>query len=203
MRFQLDSFLRILDAAQGQDVVKVESQGMESGRAAVKIERLSSSDVKHYSMDWNNVNLAFPPIPEYANFQASINIPSEEYRSMIDNLTAIGDSIVIFAEGRHASFSVKGDVGDISLQSALHIRDRHDETAPITIIESHPVSMAFPGVYLQNFGNSSIPTTDVTLFVERDNPVAVIFKLEGGFGLVRYFLAPLINQDDALHAYNF
>ena len=122
---------------------------------------------------------------------------------MINNLTAIGDSIVIFAERIHSSFSVQGEIGDISLQSALHIRDRHDETAPITIIASHPVSMTFPRVYLQHFGNSSLPTTNATLFVERDNPVAVIFKLEGGIGLVRYFLAPLINQDDALHAYNF
>lgn len=194
MGINLTSFSKILKCAGNDDSVKIVADDEGADCAEFIFENNSADRVAHFELKLMDIDSEHMSVPDDGDYQAIINLPSQEYRRIFSDLSIIGDTISIEVSKTSACFSVEGDIGSGSLN--IQQSDSADEKGAITINVKEPVKMTFPGRYLNMF-TKAVPISDsVTLCIQDGHPLAIEFALPEEAGFVRYFLAPKIDQDD-------
>lgn len=195
MGINITSFIKILKCAGNDDSVKIVADDAEADSAEFIFENPGADRVAHFELKLMDIDTEQMSVPEECDYQAIVNMPSNEYRRIFSDLSIIGDTISIEVTKNTACFSVEGDIGSGSLN--IQQTDDADSKNPVTINVKEPIKMTFPGKYLNMFTKAVPISETVTLCLQEGSPLAIEFSIPDEAGFVRYFLAPKIDQEDA------
>lgn len=133
-------------------------------------------------------------IPE-TEYQADILIPADEFKRIIADLLALGDTCTISAKKEGVRFTVNGDVGraNITLKPGQAADDDDRKT---TINVEEPVELRFALRYLNYFAKATPLASQVKLSLNKDVPLLVQYKMGDDIGAMSYYLAPKIDDDE-------
>lgn len=194
MGINLSSFSKILKCAGNEDSVKIVADDEGADNAEFIFENTAADRVAHFELKLMDIDSEHLSVPEDGDYQAIVNLPSQEYRRIFNDLSIIGDTISIEVSKTSACFSVEGDIGNGSLN--IQQSDSADGKKAVTINVKEPIKMTFPGRFLNMFTKAVPVAESVTLCLQEGSPLAIEFSLPDEFGFVRYFLAPKIDQND-------
>lgn len=190
----IGNFAKVLKCAQNDDSVKITADDEGADCAEFMFENSSGDRVAHFQLKLMDIDSEHMSVPD-DEYQAVIHMPSAEYRRIFTDLAVIGDTVTIEASKQSACFSVDGDIGVGALN--IHQSDAADEGKDaVAISVKEPIKMTFPGRYLVMFTKAVPVSSQVSLCMQEERPLAVEFTLPEEHGYVRYYLAPKIDDTD-------
>ncbi|GFH22252.1 proliferating cell nuclear antigen, partial [Haematococcus lacustris] len=194
MGIHIGNLSKVLKCAGNDDIItlKADDNGdtltlmFESG----KQDRISDFDLKLMSIESEHLG-----IPDQ-DYSAEIKMPSSEYQRICKDLASIGDTVLVSATKEGVKFSTSGDVGTANI--TLRHNTTSDKAEEQTIIELHdPVALTFALRYLNNFAKATPLSPSVKISLTKDLPIVVEYTI-GEIGWVKYFLAPKIEDEEAM-----
>jgi len=132
-------------------------------------------------------------IPEQ-EYQATFSMPSGEFSKIIKDLLIIGESVTIDVKKGGVTFRAEGEIGksEVTLEKGEAIGDS-DESFDLQV--NDPIELSFATQYLKKFTAAGPLARDVTVALSADVPMVIAYEVEG-FGHLKYFLAPKIDDDE-------
>jgi len=132
-------------------------------------------------------------IPEQ-EYQATFSMPSAEFTKIIKDLLIIGESVTIDVKKGGVTFRSEGEIGksEVHLEKGEAIGDS-DESFDLQV--NDPIELSFATQYLKKFTAAGPLARDVTVALSTDVPMVIAYEVEG-FGHLKYFLAPKIDDDE-------
>jgi len=132
-------------------------------------------------------------IPEQ-DYQAKFTMPSSEFTKIIKDLLIIGETVIIDVKKSSVTFKAEGEIG----KSEIHLQK--DEAIGSTgesfdLQVEDPIELSFATQYLKKFSTAGPLARDVTVALSADVPMVIAYEVEG-FGHLKYFLAPKIDDED-------
>jgi proliferating cell nuclear antigen len=152
-------------------------------------DKISDFELKLLNLDSEHVGI---PDTEY---NAVIKMPATEFKRICNDLTILGDTVVLSASKEGVKFSVNGDLGagNITIRNTADVDTNEDDSTTIKIDE--PVQLTFALRYLNYFTKATPLSSTVCLSLSKDVPLVVEYKIED-LGYIRFFLAPKIEEDN-------
>ncbi|PNH34549.1 hypothetical protein VD0002_g1696 [Verticillium dahliae] len=189
----LTSLTKVLRAANSTDQLTLKAEDapdslsltFENGQ-----DRFSEYDLKLMDIDQEHLGI---PDTDYA---ATITLPSNEFRRICVDLSAMSESVTIEANKDGVKFSSNGDIGN----GAVTLRSHQNVDSPQTNVEialTEPVTLTFSLKYLVNFCKASGLSTSVKLCLSNEVPLLVEYPLTGeGGSFLQFYLAPKIGDEE-------
>ncbi|KAM0271424.1 hypothetical protein ACHAQH_009078 [Verticillium albo-atrum] len=190
----LTSLTKVLRAANGSDQLTMKAEDapdslsltFESGQ-----ERFSEYELKLMDIDQEHLGI---PDTDYA---ATISLPSNEFKRICMDLSAMSESVTIEANKDGVKFSANGDIGNgaVTLRSHQNV-DNPQSNVEIALTE--PVTLTFSLKYLVNFCKASGLSSTVKICLSNEVPLLVEYPLTGseGASFLRFYLAPKIGDEE-------
>jgi proliferating cell nuclear antigen len=133
-------------------------------------------------------------IPE-TEYNATLRMPSVEFQRICRDLATIGDTVSISVTKDGVKFSTTGDIGEANVTVRQNSEENKEKMISIELNE--PVNLTFALRYLNSFTKATPLCDQVIIQLSPNLPVIVQYPIEG-VGYVSYFLAPKIEDDDAM-----
>lgn len=192
----LKSFFTVLKVSAGSDSVKMTAE--DDGTPDVvdlKFEDAKRAQTACFRLKLMDIDCEHFGIPEDTTYRAVVRIPCGEYKRLVSDLGAIGDTIGIDAKDACVTFSVEGDVGN----GAITFRHTAgaDGTKAVAVDVQSPIKLTCSGKFLGHFAKACPIAESVTMCLGDNNtPIVFEFKLPEEAGSIRYFLAPKVDNND-------
>lgn len=180
-----------LDLDKVKDVLKLASSGnpirMEQdethGRLVFKVGNITRT---MHLVDTSS--MSDPKVPNL-ELAARISLTVDELQKGIRAAESISDHITLSAGDGYFELSCEGDTDSVNLRL-------EGDSAKVSFDgEPHEVSSMFPLDYFSNITKAIPASTVVTVELDRDYPVKLVFALADGHARVRYLLAPRIESE--------
>lgn len=142
-------------------------------------------------MDIDSEHLGIPDT-EYA---VTIRMPSAEFKRICSDLATIGDTVAISVSKEGVKFSTAGDIGDANV--TLRQNSEDDKEKMISIELGEPVNLTFALRYLNSFTKATPLSDQVVIRLSPQLPIVVQYVVVD-VGYISYYLAPKIEDDDAM-----
>ena len=133
-------------------------------------------------------------IPE-TEYDVTLRMPSVEFQRICRDLASIGDTVGISVTKDGVKFSTTGDIGEANITVRQNSEDDKDKMIAIEL--GAPVSLTFALRYLNSFTKATPLCDQVIIRLSPNVPVVVQYAVTE-VGYVSYFLAPKIEDDDAM-----
>jgi proliferating cell nuclear antigen len=91
----------------------------------------------------------------------------------------------------YLKFSIQGESGSGS--TVFRAREGMDTEAVVLDVDE-PVSLSFSSKYLNIFNKAASLASKVTLSLNADTPLLVEYELPNTMGVLKFYLAPKINE---------
>ena len=176
---ELDKVRDILKLAASGETISME-QDSERGKLIFKLGNITR---RMNLLDTSSINA--PKVPNL-ELKATIVVPAQELQRGIKASGDISDHITLSAEGESFEVACAGDTDSVSLVL--------DRASLVSINAPEPVRSAFTIDYFSNLIKAVPSDSNVTIGLDTDKPVKVSFGLADGNGVVRYLLAPRIED---------
>jgi len=154
------------------------------------VENKTQDKIMDFNMKLMDIEEENLGIPEQ-EYKCKVVLDSKEFKRIINDLHALGDTCTISCNKEGVRFSVEGDVG----QAAITIKRSQSIEEGTEIRLEEPVELTFALRYLKFFAQAAILSEKVSLSMSSDIPLLVQFDLEGQTGYIKYYLAPKIDDD--------
>ncbi len=175
----LEKVKGVLKLAGSGEIIRME-QDDATGKLVFKVgnitRRMSLIDTS---------GMSDPKVPQLS-LTANIDVPAEELQKGIRAVESISDHIILKAGPEFFELSCEGDTDSVSL--------RLDKSVA-TIDTTTDVCSMFPPDYLANIIKAIPSGTRVTIELDNDYPVKLVFALANGEVKVDYLLAPRIESE--------
>lgn len=176
----LDKVKGVLKLASSGDIVSME-QDDTHGRLVFKVGNITR---RMNLVDTATMN--DPKVPQLS-LATSISLMVDELQKGIRAADTISDHITLRAGPDFFELSCEGDTDSVSL--------RLEGSSLLGIEAAEEVRSMFPLDYFQNITKAIPAGTAVTVELDSDYPVKLVFALADGAAKVRYLLAPRIESD--------
>jgi proliferating cell nuclear antigen len=130
-------------------------------------------------------------IPD-TEYDATIRMPANEFKKTIDYLKTLGDMVTIKANKTAVTFSTRGDTGEAD--SVLRTSSSREDKNAIIIETKGETKTTFALKYLHHFAKAEHLTDTVHIYLHKEHPILVEFKI-GKDSFLRFYLAPKIDED--------
>lgn len=199
----LKSLATILKCANNEDTITLrhgsggsKAEG-DSDAAAdtlqMVFENASQDRISDFEMKLMDIDAEHLGIPE-TEYKCIVKMPSAEFRRICSDLSQMGDTCTIGISKDGVKFSVSGDIGNANtILRSNTSADKEDEHVVIEMDE--PVELTFAMRYLNFFCKAAPLSPTVSLSLSKEVPLVVEFPIEG-YGHIRYYLAPKIDDDE-------
>lgn len=120
------------------------------------------------------------------DYDCNLTLNSDEFKRIIQNLTAFGDECNVTIDKKTIDFSVKGDLGT----GNIAIED--DEESEESMFESNgsSINTKFSTEYLNTFTKATSLCKSVKLGLSEGLPILVKYDLEDDGGHLKFYLVP-------------
>ena len=169
----------VLKLASSGDTVTIE-QDSERGKLVFKLGNITR---RMNLLDTSSINA--PKVPNL-DLSATIVASSQEILKGIKASSDISDHISLSADGETFEIASSGDTDSMNLVL--------DKSNLVSINAPAPVRSAFTIDYFFNIIKAVPADTNVTIGLDTDKPVKISYGLAEGNGVVRYLLAPRIED---------
>jgi len=193
MGLSLTNLSKFLKCAGNDDSVTIRSQD-ESDVATFVFESTKTDKISEFEFKLMDIDSESLNVPD-KKYDCQIKMPSKEFRTIISDLSALGDNCTISVSKDGVSFSVSGDMGtaNVSVRQKTAADDKKDGC----IIDLQaPVKLTFTIRHLQNFTKATPLAEQVKLSMSADHPLVVEYVMEGA-GDIKYYLAPKLDEEGA------
>mmetsp|Transcript_13013 Transcript_13013/g.19617 ORF Transcript_13013/g.19617 Transcript_13013/m.19617 type:complete len:271 (-) Transcript_13013:664-1476(-) len=187
----LDSMNKVLKWAADDDSLTLTAKDDEN----VMNVRMQSKDAERdsqFNLRLVQINADTLNIPD-SEYDCVIQMPSRDFKKIVNDLTPIGDAVTIGATKKGVTFKVSGQIGS---GSVLVRQSQGVDVKASTIIElKDEVEQFFALRYLNLFSKCSSIADVVTLSISSTAPLIVDYKF-ATTGNIAYYLAPKIDEND-------
>lgn len=175
----LDKVKGVLKLATSGDVIRME-QDDSMGRIVFKVGNITR---RMNLVD--TTTMSDPKVPQLS-LTAKISLPVEELQKGIRAADSISDHITLRAGPGSFELSCEGDTDSVSLRL---------EGDSVTVDTDSEVCSMFPLDYFSNITKAIPSGTMVSVELDNDYPVKLVFALADGNARVNYLLAPRIESE--------
>ena len=176
----LDKVKTVLKLAGPGDVISME-QDEGNGRLVFRIGKITRS---MNLVDTSSMN--DPKVPQL-NLSTKVRVVVDQLQKGIRAAESISDHIALKANSKYFELSCEGDTDDANLK--LEEGDYEE------LVASSDVCSLFPLDYFSNLIKAIPAGTMITVELDNDYPVRLVFGLSNDEVKVEYFLAPRIESD--------
>ena len=149
-----------------------------------KTERTTEFTMNLIQLD--NEHLAIPET-EYSSI---VSINSSEFTKICKELYSLNETMTITTSPEFVQFSVESEVGSGSIK--IGANDSKDDHTTLEVTDSGTQQFAIR--YLNMFNKASPLSTFTRLGLHEEQPLVVEYKIDG-LGVLKYYLAPKINDE--------
>jgi len=188
----LSNLAKVLKCAANDDTVTLKAK--DNGDVlSLMFESKNQDRIMDFDLKLMDLEQEQLSIPE-TEYKCKVLIAADEFKRIIADLLALGDTCTISAEKAGVRFSVDGDVGkaNITLKPGEAAEDA-DKSTNIAVEE--PVELRFALRYLNYFAKATPLASKVKLSMTKDVPLLVEYKMEES-GKIQYYLAPKIDEEE-------
>lgn len=191
---KIESFGKVLKCAGNDDSVTIKAEDSGANEMGFLFESKKTDRISDFSLKLMDIDQERLGIPE-TDYASSVEMPSQEFRRIMNDLSVLGDTVTIKVNKEGASFNVEGDMGsgNICLHKSSSV-DKPSEAVKITM--SEPVKSTFSLKYLNSFAKAAALSDSVILSMSEEIPVCIEFNIANNLGYLRYYLAPKIEDDE-------
>jgi len=175
----LEKVKGVLKLAGSGEIIRME-QDDASGKLVFKVGNITR---RMSLIDTTGMN--DPKVPQL-NLVATISVPVEELQKGIRAVESISDHITLKAGPEFFELSCEGDTDSVSLKL---------DPSSANIDAPSEVCSMFPPDYLANIIKAIPSGTQVSIRLDNDYPVKLVFTLADGAAKVDYLLAPRIESE--------
>jgi len=190
----LTNLAKILKCAGNEDSITIRSADDADVATFVfestKTDKISEFEFKLMDIDSESLN-----VPD-KKFDCQVKMPSKEFRTIMSDLSALGDNCTISVSKEGVQFSVSGDMGtaNVSVRQKTAVDEKEKEGCVIEVVQ--PVKLTFTIRHLLNFTKATPLSERVHLSLASDHPLVVEYMMEG-VGNIKYYLAPKLDEEAA------
>lgn len=176
-----------------EDMADEDTKKKSKKKSAPVASRGPLSKKQTYQLRMMDLDVEQLGIPEQ-EYQATFSMPSAEFTKIIKDLLIIGESVTIDVKKGGVTFRSEGEIGksEVHLEKGEAIGDS-DESFDLQV--NDPIELSFATQYLKKFTAAGPLARDVTVALSADVPMVIAYEVEG-FGHLKYFLAPKIDDDE-------
>ena len=191
----LTNLAKILKCAGNEDSITIKSSDDSDVATFIfestKTDKISEFEFKLMDIDSENLN-----VPD-KKFDCQVKMPSKEFRTIMTDLSALGDNCTISVSKDGVQFSVSGDMGtaNVTVRQKTSV-DEKDKKDGCFIELNNPVKLTFTIRHLLNFTKATPLSDRVNLSMSSDHPLVVEYVMEGA-GDIKYYLAPKLDEEAA------
>ncbi|CEF98408.1 Proliferating cell nuclear antigen,PCNA,N-terminal [Ostreococcus tauri] len=193
MGMNLANMAKMLKCASNEDAITMKAD--DAGDVVAFMfespgqEKISDFELKLMDIDSEHLGI---PDTEYA---VTIRMPSAEFKRICSDLATIGDTVAISVSKEGVKFSTTGDIGDANV--TLRQNSEDDKEKMISIELGEPVNLTFALRYLNSFTKATPLSDQVVIRLSPQLPIVVQYVVVD-VGYISYYLAPKIEDDDAM-----
>eukprot|EP01066_Platyproteum_vivax_P000793 Platyproteum_vivax@DN10878_c0_g1_i1.p1 len=157
-------------------------------------DRLSDFDLKLMQIDQEHLG-----VPE-AEFQATIEMPSDELKRICVDLANFADSVTMSVSKDGLKFTTKGEIGGGSI--VLKPKNSTDKRDAVSIRATETVNLTFALRYLNYFAKATPLSRTVRLQMSTGQPLEVMFTIldDEAKGSIKFYLAPKTDDETAANS---
>ncbi|KAG2483328.1 hypothetical protein HYH03_017776 [Edaphochlamys debaryana] len=194
MGIHFGNLSKILKCAGNEDTITLKAED-NADQLTLMFESANQDRISDFDLKLMSIESEHLGIPDQ-DYSAEVKMPSAEYQRIVRDLTSMGDTVLVSATKEGIKFSTSGDIGTANITLRHNTTpEKEDEQTHIDLKE--PVALTFALRYLNNFAKATPLTPQVKLSLTKDLPVVVEYKV-GELGQVRFFLAPKIDDEEAM-----
>ncbi len=178
--FDLDKVKDVLKLASSGDTIVME-QDSERGRLVFKVGNITR---RMNLLD--TANMSTPKVPEMP-LKAFAELPAADFQRGIKASESISDHIILVMDTDIFQLRCEGDTdsAELSLESSDSVKIE----TPARVVSTYPLD------YFSNLMKAIPAETVMRVEMDTNFPVKVVFGIADGAGVVRYLLAPRIEND--------
>jgi len=189
----LTNLSKILKCAGNDDSITIQSADDADVATFIfestKTDKISEFEFKLMDIDSDSLN-----VPD-KKFDCQVKMSSKEFRTIMSDLSALGDNCTINVSKDGVQFSVAGDMGTANV-TVRQKTAADDEKDGCTIELAEPVKLTFTIRHLLNFTKATPLSERVHLSLASDHPLVVEYMMKG-VGSIKYYLAPKLDEEGA------
>lgn len=189
----LTNLSKILKCAGNEDSITIRAE--EDADVATflfeapKTDKISEFEFKLMDIDTESLN-----VPD-KKFDCQVRMSSKEFRTIMADLHALGDTCTIAVSKEGVQFSVVGDMGtaNVTVRPKAAADDiKGDQGTSIDV--NVPVRLTFALKNLLNFTKATPLSERVHLSMSSDHPLVVEYSM-GDVGDIKFYLAPKLDEE--------
>lgn len=158
--------------------------GMEDGRLVVQF--FTGKRKRTFKIPLLNIGEGLQREPKI-EFSSHVQIAAEALKDVLRDAKLISSHVRFVLEPERFIVEVKGDGGDVKAEF------EKDSPELLELKTTQGARATFPLQYLEDIVKASSASSPITLYMETDRPMKVLYSIEGA--TVQYFLAPRIESD--------
>lgn len=192
---------KLLKLCGKEDSVAMTAASSDKDTLFFKFETKDQSRTNDVAMRLLVIDADALDIPDQ-EYKCVVSMPSAEFARVIRDMGVVGESVCISVSKDGLEFSAEGDDGTstkVKLRNSGESADASAEQGLVVEVAKDRFSLNFAHKYLNIFSKATILANTVRLSLSKENPLIVEFPLEG-FGHLRFFLAPKIDEEAAEEA---
>jgi|GEM_PF-1750333 len=191
MGLSLMNLAKVLKCASNEDTLTMKHRD-EDDTVSLLFENPGQDKIMDFNMKLIEIDQEQLNIPD-TEYKCTIKIPALEFKTIISDLLALGDTCTISCSKEGVRFSVDGDVGKANIM--LKPGQVANENKKVQIEMDEPVELRFALRYLNLFSKATALSGMVSLSMSTDIPLLVKYDIEET-GLLEFFLAPKIDDEE-------
>lgn len=188
----LTNLAKILKCANNDDSITIRC-AEDADVATFIFENSKSDKVSEFEFKLMNIDSESLNVPD-KKFDCQVKMASREFRTLMSDLTQLGDSCTIGVSKEGVSFAVSGDLGtgNMTLKNSTSVdKDKNG----VTIEMTQPVKLSFASRHLLSFTKATALSETVHLSLSADHPLVVEYSMDAGD--VKFYLAPKLDEEAA------
>ena len=190
----LVNLAKILRCAGNDDSVMMKATD-DSDICTFVFESQKSDKISEFEFKLMDIDAEQMGIPDQKHL-ATVTMSSKEFRTIIADISQLGDTCFIAVSKEGIQFSVSGDMGtaNVTVRQTTAVDEKNEGGCKVEM--TSPVRLSFAVRYLSNFTKATPLSEKVTLSLSDDNPLVVEYVMQG-VGDVKYYLAPKLDEEGA------
>ncbi|KRX02312.1 hypothetical protein PPERSA_09929 [Pseudocohnilembus persalinus] len=191
----IENLQKILKLASNDDSITLSAEEEDASSLKFIFESQKGEKVSEFNLNLMTIDTEQLAVPN-TTYSSVVTLPSQEFSRICRDMANISETISIEATKESVKFSVRGEIGEGSMQ----IKNNEGEGAEKCILEvDEPVSLSFALRYLNYFNKAAILSNQVTLSMSPESPIVVEYKIQGSdkdLGSLKFYLAPKIDDEE-------
>eukprot|EP01013_Petalomonas_cantuscygni_P045151 TRINITY_DN9763_c0_g1_i1.p1 TRINITY_DN9763_c0_g1~~TRINITY_DN9763_c0_g1_i1.p1 ORF type:complete len:277 (+),score=53.51 TRINITY_DN9763_c0_g1_i1:61-891(+) len=187
---------KILKLCGKDDAVSMVASGGDKDVLQFKFESKNQGRINDVAMKLMVIDAESLEIPDQ-EYKCVFSMPAAEFSRVVRDMQVVGEAVTISVSKEGVEFSASGDFGSSSVKLKTSGASADSASDGLVVeVAKEKFSLSFALRYLSIFAKATVLSETVKLSLLDGNPLVVEFPIEG-FGYLRYFLAPKVEDEPA------